>query len=98
MEFFYFLFFIFIFYFLFFIFYFFLKDLILRLAKEGKILLELDETAEANHATFVVRSPIFVKSPTPIKARSTLPSTLRAYCKHIQFGTVEPMHMSHFNS
>ena len=31
-----------------------LKDLILRLAKEGKILLDLDETAEANHATFAV--------------------------------------------
>ena len=74
-----------------------LKDLILRLAKEGKILLDLDETAEANHATFAVGSPIFVKSPTPMEVRSTLPSTSRAYCKHIQFGTLEPMHMSCFN-
>ena len=74
-----------------------LKDLILRLAKEGKILLDLDETAEANHATFAVRSPISVKSPTPMEMRFTLPSTSRAYCKHIQFGTLEPMHMSCFN-
>nr|POE73449.1 hypothetical protein CFP56_08752 [Quercus suber] len=28
---------------------------------------------------------------------STLPSTSRAYCKHIQFGTLEPMHTSYFN-
>ena len=74
-----------------------LKDLILRLAKEGKILLDLDETAEANHATFAIGSPISVKSPTPMEVRSTLPSTSRAYCKHIQFGTLEPMHMSCFN-
>ena len=69
-----------------------LKDLILRLAKEGKILLDLDETTEANHATFTVGSPISVKSPTPTEVQSTLPSTSRAYCKHIQFGTLEPMH------
>ena len=74
-----------------------LKDLILRLTKEGKILLDLDETAEANHATFAIGSPISVKSPTPMEVRSTLPSTSRAYCKHIQFGTLEPMHMSCFN-
>ena len=74
-----------------------LKDLILRLAKEGKILLDLDETAEVNHATFAIGSPISVKSPTPTEVRSTLPSTSRAYCKHIQFGTPEPMHTSCFN-
>ena len=74
-----------------------LKDLILRLVKEGKILLDLDEIAEANHATFAVRSPISVKSPTPMEVGSTLPSTSRAYCKHIQFGMLEPMHMSCFN-
>ena len=50
-----------------------LKDLILRLAKEGKILLDLDETTEANHAMFAVRSPISVKSTTPMEVRSTLP-------------------------
>ena len=71
-----------------------LKDFILRLAKEGKILLDLDETTEANHATFVVGSPISVKSPTPMEVRSTLPSTSRAYYKHIQFETIEPMRMS----
>ena len=74
-----------------------LKDLILRLAKEGKILLDLDETTEANHATFAVRSPISVKSTTPMEVRSTLPSISRTYCKHIQFGTLEPMHTSCFN-
>ena len=74
-----------------------LKDLILRLAKEGKILLDLDETAKANHATFAVGSPISVKSPTPMEVRSTLPSTSRAYYKHIQFGMLEPMHTSCFN-
>ena len=74
-----------------------LKDLILRLAKEGKIILDLDETAKANHATFAVGSPISAKSPTPMEVRSTLPSTSRAYCKYIQFGTLEPMHTSCFN-
>ena len=44
-----------------------LKDLILRLANEGKILLDLDETTEVNHATFAVRSPISIKSPTPME-------------------------------
>nr|POE93785.1 hypothetical protein CFP56_41656 [Quercus suber] len=38
-----------------------------------------------------------MKSPTPTEVRSTLPSTSRAYCKHIQFGTLEPMHTSCFN-
>ena len=74
-----------------------LKDLILRLAKAGKILLDLDEIAEANHATFTVGSPISVKSPTPMEVQSTLPSTSRAYCKHIKFGTLEPMHTLYFN-
>uniref|UniRef100_A0A2N9FUH3 Retrotransposon gag protein n=1 Tax=Fagus sylvatica TaxID=28930 RepID=A0A2N9FUH3_FAGSY len=37
-----------------------LKDLILRLAKEGKILLDLDEAVGSNHATFTFGSP----SPT----------------------------------
>ena len=50
---------------------FFLKDLILRLARESKILLDLDETAEANHAMFTVGSPISVKSPTLREVRST---------------------------
>ena len=74
-----------------------LKDLILRLAKESKILLDLDETAEVNHAKFTIRSPISVKSPTPTEVQSTLPSTSRAYCKHIQFGTLKPMHTLCFN-
>jgi hypothetical protein len=34
-----------------------LKDLILRLAKEGEILLDLDEAVGSNHATFTFRSP-----------------------------------------
>ena len=60
-----------------------LKDLILRLAKEGKILLDLDETTEANHAMFAVESLISVKSPTPMEVRYTLSSTSRTYYKHI---------------
>ena len=74
-----------------------LKDLILRLVKEGKILLDLGETAEANHATFAVGSSISAKSPTLMEVWSTWPSTSRAYRKHIQFGMLEPMHMSCFN-
>ena len=74
-----------------------LKDLILRVAKKGKIHLDLDETIEVNHATFTIGFPISVKSPTPTKVRSILPSTLRAYYKHIQFGTLELMHTSYFN-
>ena len=74
-----------------------LKDLILRLSKEGKILLDLDETAKANHATFAIGSPISMKSPTPMEVRSTLLSASKAYCKHIQFGMLEPMHTSCFN-
>ena len=74
-----------------------LKDLILRLAKKGKIHLDLDEIVEMNHATFAIGFPISVKSPTPTKVRSTLPSTSRAYYKHIQFGMLEPMHTSCFN-
>ena len=60
-----------------------LNDLILRLAKEGKILLDLDEIVEANRFTFAVGSPISTKSPTPTKVQSTLPSTSRVYHIHI---------------
>ena len=74
-----------------------LNDLILRLAKEGKILLDLDEIVEANCFTFAIGSPISVKSPTPMEVQSTLPSTSRVYHKHIQFGTLKPMRMSCFN-
>ena len=74
-----------------------MNDLILRLAKKGKILFDLDEIAEANRATFTIGSIISAKSPTTTKVQSTLPSTSRVYYKHIQFGTLEPMHMSCFN-
>ena len=74
-----------------------MNDLILRLAKKGKILFDLDEIAEANRATFTIGSMISAKSPTTTKVQSTLPSTSRVYYKHIQFGTLEPMHMSCFN-
>jgi hypothetical protein len=62
-----------------------LKDLILRLAKEGKILLDLDEAVGSNHATFTFGSP------SPTKMQSPLMSTSRASCKCIQFGTFEPV-------
>ena len=62
-----------------------LKDLILRLVKEGKILLDLDEAIGSNHATFTFGSP------SPTKTQSPLMSTPGASCKHIQFGTLEPI-------
>uniref|UniRef100_A0A2N9GIS1 Uncharacterized protein n=1 Tax=Fagus sylvatica TaxID=28930 RepID=A0A2N9GIS1_FAGSY len=62
-----------------------LKDLILRLAKEGKILLDLDEAIGSNHATFTF------KSPSPTKTQSPLMSTPGASFKRIQFGTFEPI-------
>ena len=60
-----------------------LKDLILRLAKEGKILLDLDEAVGSNHATFTF------ESPSPTKMQSPLMSTPGASCKCIQFGALE---------
>jgi hypothetical protein len=62
-----------------------LKDLILRLAKKVKILLDLDEVVGSNHATFTFGSP------SPTKTQSPLMSTPGASCKHIQFGTLEPV-------
>ena len=62
-----------------------LKDLILRLAKEGKILLDLDEAVGSNHATFTFRSP------SPMKTQSPLMSTSGASYKRIQFRTLEPV-------
>ena len=65
-----------------------LKDLILRLAKEGKILLDLDEAVRSNHAMFTFGSP------SPTKMQSPLMSTPGASCKCIQFGTLEPVCLS----
>jgi hypothetical protein len=62
-----------------------LKDLILRLAKEGKILLDLDEAIGSNHATFTFGLP------SPTKTQFPLMSTPGASCKRIQFGTLEPV-------
>uniref|UniRef100_A0A2N9ITV2 Uncharacterized protein n=1 Tax=Fagus sylvatica TaxID=28930 RepID=A0A2N9ITV2_FAGSY len=62
-----------------------LKDLILRLAREGKILLDLDEAVGSNHATFTFGSP------SPTKTQSPLMLTPGASCKRIQFGTLEPV-------
>uniref|UniRef100_A0A2N9HVR6 Uncharacterized protein n=1 Tax=Fagus sylvatica TaxID=28930 RepID=A0A2N9HVR6_FAGSY len=62
-----------------------LKDLILRLAREGKILLDLDEAVGSNHATFTFGSP------SPTKTQSPLMLTQGASCKRIQFGTLEPV-------
>ena len=44
-----------------------LKDIIIRLAKEGKILLDLDETVESNYTAFTATSPALIKSQTPTK-------------------------------
>uniref|UniRef100_A0A2N9FNB6 Uncharacterized protein n=1 Tax=Fagus sylvatica TaxID=28930 RepID=A0A2N9FNB6_FAGSY len=62
-----------------------LKDLILRLTKKGKILLDLDEVVGSNHATFTFGLP------SPTKTQSPLMSTPGASCKRIQFGTLEPV-------
>ena len=70
-----------------------LKDIIIRLAKEGKILLDMDETAELNYTTFITTSLALIKSQTPTKTRSPLASTLGAFGKHIQFGTIGNFYM-----
>jgi hypothetical protein len=62
-----------------------LKDLILRLVREGKILLDLDEAVGSNHATFTF------ESPSPTKMQFPLMLTPGASCKRIQFGTLEPV-------
>jgi hypothetical protein len=62
-----------------------LKDLILRLAREGKILLDLDEAIGSNHAMFTFGLP------SPTKTQSPLMLTPGASCKRIQFGTLEPV-------
>ena len=54
-----------------------LKDLVLRLAREGKILLDLDEAVGSNHATFTFGSP------SPTKTQSPLMLTLGPSCKRI---------------
>jgi hypothetical protein len=62
-----------------------LKDLILRLAREGKIVLDLDKAVGSNHATFTFGLP------SPTKTQSPLMLTPGASCKRIQFGTLEPV-------
>ena len=58
-----------------------LKDIIIRLAKEGKILLDLDETVESNYIAFTATSSVLIKSQTPPKTWSPLASTLGASSK-----------------
>ena len=70
-----------------------LKDIIKRLVKEGKILLDLDETVELNYTTFITKSFALIKSQTPTKTWSPLASTLGASGKHIQSGTTGNFHM-----
>ena len=62
-----------------------LKNLILRLAKEGKILLDLDEAVGSNHDTFTIGSP------SPKKTQYPLMSTPGTSYKSIKFGTLEPI-------
>ena len=69
-----------------------LKDIIIKVAKEGKILLDLDGTVESNYTAFTSTSLTLIKSQTPSKT-PPLASTLGASDKHIQFGTIEPFHM-----
>ena len=55
--------------------------------------MDLDETIESNFTVFTTTSPALIKSQTPPKTWSPLASTLGAFDKHIQFGTIEPFHM-----
>lgn len=52
----------------------------MQLAKEGKILLDLDDTIETNHASAILESP-----NTPQQQSTTQRALL------IQFGTLEPV-------
>ena len=70
-----------------------LKDIIIRLAKKGKIPLDLDETVKLNYTTFIITSLALIKSQNPTKTWSPLASTLGASGKHIQAGTIENFHM-----
>ena len=53
-----------------------LKAIIIRLAKEGKILLDLDEIVKLNYTTFTTTSLALIKLQTPKKTQSPLTSTL----------------------
>ena len=70
-----------------------LKYIIIRLAKEGKILLDLDEIVKLNYTMFTTTSLALIMSQTPTKTQSPLTSTLGASGKHIQFGTIRNFHM-----
>ena len=53
-----------------------LKDLIMKLAKQGRIHLDLDEVVELNHATVTFGSFDFVQLHVPLKKLEGCASTI----------------------
>ncbi|KAH7842212.1 hypothetical protein Vadar_002709 [Vaccinium darrowii] len=70
--------------------YFVLKELLVDLASQNKILLNLDEAAECNHTTIIVGSQGSPKSDQKAKEEK-LTLTAGAVAKTIQFGSLEPV-------
>ncbi|KAH7861464.1 hypothetical protein Vadar_026563 [Vaccinium darrowii] len=67
-----------------------LKELLVDLASQNKILLDLDEATESNHTTIVVGSQGSPNSDQKAKEEKLLP-TAGAVAKTIQFGSLEPV-------
>ncbi|KAH7859334.1 hypothetical protein Vadar_000532 [Vaccinium darrowii] len=67
-----------------------LKELLVDLASQNKILLDLDEAAESNHTTIIMGSQGSPKSDQKAKEEK-LTLTAVAVAKTIQFGSLEPV-------
>ncbi|KAH7848143.1 hypothetical protein Vadar_034268 [Vaccinium darrowii] len=67
-----------------------LKELLMDLASQNKILLDLDEVAESNHTTIAVGSQGVPNSDQKAKEEKLTP-TAGAVAKTIQFGSLEPV-------
>ncbi|KAH7847700.1 hypothetical protein Vadar_029231 [Vaccinium darrowii] len=67
-----------------------LKELLMDLASQNKILLDLDEVAESNHTTIAVGSQGSPNSDQKAKEKKLTP-TAGAVAKTIQFGSLEPV-------
>ncbi|KAH7845011.1 hypothetical protein Vadar_034180 [Vaccinium darrowii] len=67
-----------------------LKELLVDLASQNKIILDLDEAAESNHTTIVVGSQGSPNSDQKAKEAKLTP-TAGAVAKTIQFGSLEPV-------
>ncbi|KAH7847365.1 hypothetical protein Vadar_025265 [Vaccinium darrowii] len=67
-----------------------LKELLVDLASQNKIILDLDEAVESNHTTIVVGSQGSPNSDQKAKEAKLTP-TAGAVAKTIQFGSLEPV-------